>query len=137
MNCDYLIKLYSSVTAHGDSKPSSNIKDTSRRNADDSVPVDNKDSTRTAPKLFEVYKFDDLEVATQNFLFLCHGSRDLFIGWVDKNTFTPSLGGMGIEVAVEWYSELQPKCQVSIYKCTQALILSLHFIVSLLLNRGK
>ncbi|XP_023755160.1 receptor-like protein kinase FERONIA [Lactuca sativa] len=99
-------------SAHGDSKPSSNIKDTSRRNADDSVPVDNKDSTRTAPKLFEVYKFDDLEVATQNFLFLCHGSRDLFIGWVDKNTFTPSLGGMGIEVAVEWYSELQPKCQV-------------------------
>ncbi|KAL7592962.1 hypothetical protein Lser_V15G33719 [Lactuca serriola] len=96
--------------SNGENSGSCNIKDTSRRNADDTLPVDNKDSVRTVPKL-EVYKFDDLEVATQNFSFLCLGSRDLFIGWVDRNTFTPSLWGMGIEVAVKWYSELQPKCQ--------------------------
>ncbi|CAI9292968.1 unnamed protein product [Lactuca saligna] len=93
-------------SAHGDSKLSSN------RNVGDTLEAENKDFTILFPSL-RVLKFTDLKRATKNFsqdLLLGRGRfGEVFLGWVDKNTFAPSTEGDGIAVAVKKYSQGLPE----------------------------
>ncbi|CAH1448715.1 unnamed protein product [Lactuca virosa] len=92
--------------AHGDSKLSSN------RNVGDTVEAENKEFIILFPSL-RVLKFTDLKRATKNFsqdLLLGRGRfGEVFLGWVDKNTFAPSTEGDGIAVAVKKYSQGLPE----------------------------
>ncbi|KAI3496957.1 hypothetical protein L1887_39335 [Cichorium endivia] len=98
-------------SAEGDSNLSSNGKGNTR-NAGDTIGDDNKHSTIPIPSL-KVFEYDDLKRATRNFrqdlLLGREGFGQVFLGWVDRNTFTPSTEGSGIAVAVTRYSEARPE----------------------------
>ncbi|KAI3496545.1 hypothetical protein L1887_38910 [Cichorium endivia] len=56
----------------------------------------------------KVFKFANIKRATRNFSQDLPGNRcpgNVFLGWVDKNTFAPSREGVGIAVAVKTYNE--------------------------------
>lgn len=53
------------------------------------------------------------------------GFGQVFLGWVDKNTFTPSTEGSGIAVAVTRYSEVRPEWKVSISKLSIPILVIL------------
>ncbi|KAI3496457.1 hypothetical protein L1887_38821 [Cichorium endivia] len=96
------------------SKPSSNSNGNTR-NDGDAVGADNKDFTDSMPSL-EVFMFADLKRATKDFcqdLLLGRGSYgEVFIAWVDKDTFAPSTEDFGVAVAVKRYSDdLLPEWQ--------------------------
>ncbi|KAI3495521.1 hypothetical protein L1887_37862 [Cichorium endivia] len=100
--------------ARGDSKISSSSKD-NYRNAGDTLEAENKDFTVLFPSL-RVLKFADLRRATKNFsqdLLLGKGRfGEVFLGWVDKNTFAPSTEGDEIAVAVKKYNQGLPEWQM-------------------------
>ncbi|KAI3709936.1 hypothetical protein L2E82_39706 [Cichorium intybus] len=99
--------------ARGDSKILSSSKD-NYRNAGDTLEAENKDFTVLFPSL-RVLKFADLRRATKNFsqdLLLGKGRfGEVFLGWVDKNTFAPTEGD-GIAVAVKKYNQGLPEWQM-------------------------
>ncbi|XP_023739524.1 probable serine/threonine-protein kinase PBL18 [Lactuca sativa] len=92
-------------SAHGDSKISSNSKSKSR-NASDTIEANNSMIHVQSLKLFT---FADLKRATRNFnldsLLGNGGFGDMFLCWVDKNTFAPSTKGLGIAVVVKRYNK--------------------------------
>ncbi|KAL7592959.1 hypothetical protein Lser_V15G33710 [Lactuca serriola] len=98
-------------SADADSKLSNSSKGNTT-NASDTIGADNKHFTIPIPSI-KVFKFDDLKFATRNFrqdlLLGREGFGQVFLGWVDKNTFTPSTEGSGIAVAVTRYSEVRPE----------------------------
>ncbi|KAI3496440.1 hypothetical protein L1887_38803 [Cichorium endivia] len=91
------------TSAPGDSKLSSNCKSNSRI-AGDILGSDNIDFTS-----LKVFKFADLKKATGNFSqrLGMDDFGEVFIGWIDKNTFSPSTEGVGIAVAVKRSKDLQ------------------------------
>ncbi|KAI3496454.1 hypothetical protein L1887_38818 [Cichorium endivia] len=101
-------------SADADSKLSSNSKGDSRNAGGDTRRAENKDFKIRTPSL-KIFKFADLETATRNFsqdLLLGTGSNgDVFLGWVDKNTFAPSTQGVGIAIAVKTYGKGLPELQ--------------------------
>nr|KAJ0195911.1 hypothetical protein LSAT_V11C700367100 [Lactuca sativa] len=106
-----LILSNSPISADADSKLSNSSKGNTT-NASDTIGADNKHFTIPIPSI-KVFKFDDLKFATRNFrqdlLLGREGFGQVFLGWVDKNTFTPSTEGSGIAVAVTRYSEVRPE----------------------------
>ncbi|KAI3496820.1 hypothetical protein L1887_39197 [Cichorium endivia] len=101
-------------SAQGDPKLLSSKSKGHSRNGRDIVAVDNKGFTNPITSL-KVFKFDDLKRATRNFnqdLVLSRdGFGDVFLGWVDKNTFGLSTEGAGIVVAVKRYNQDRPEWQ--------------------------
>lgn len=102
-----------SISAQGDTKLSIDSNDNSRSTgnvvwADANTFLDTReisvDIGHPIPSL-KVFSFADLETATSNFsLYMpfglgCFGN--LFLGWVDENTFAPLRDGIGITVAVK------------------------------------
>lgn len=80
------------------------------------------------------FSFDDLKEATQNFttvnedfMWGKYGFGKLFLGWVHKNTLTPSTQGDGIAIAVKWSNQESPKERaewlVSVLKFTSVISL--------------
>lgn len=104
-------------SAHDDSKLSSNSKGKGKsRNDEDTVGADNKYFTISAS--LKVFKLADLERATRNFsqglLLGGRTHREVFLGWVDRNTFASSTEGVGIAVAVKKFSQDLTECQVAV-----------------------
>ncbi|GKB62353.1 serine/threonine/dual specificity protein kinase, catalytic domain-containing protein [Tanacetum coccineum] len=96
-------------TAQGDSKPSSEGKS---RIGTNTVGADNNtflDTTELPAdyqaRTLKEFEYDDLEKATKNFssgMLLGEGGfGNVYLGWIDENTFTPSKHGVGIPVAVK------------------------------------
>lgn len=110
--------MCSFISAHGDSKISSNSKSKSR-NASDTIEANNSMIHVQSLKLFT---FADLKRATRNFnldsLLGNGGFGDMFLCWVDKNTFAPSTKGLGIAVVVKRYNKARRSSHVSINKYT-------------------
>lgn len=76
--------------------------------------------------ILKLFKFSDLESCTRNFsqdLLLGRGCfGDVFLGWVDEKSFSPSRCGDGIAVVVNRHnirkSQGYYQCLVFISKCT-------------------
>ncbi|KAI3496458.1 hypothetical protein L1887_38822 [Cichorium endivia] len=103
-------------SAHDDSKLSSNSKGKGKsRNDEDTVGADNKYFSISAS--LKVFKLADLERATRNFsqglLLGGRTHREVFLGWVDRNTFASSTEGIGIAVAVKKFSQDLTECQTA------------------------
>ncbi|KAL4570375.1 hypothetical protein LXL04_026027 [Taraxacum kok-saghyz] len=102
------------TSADNDSKLASNSKG-KRRNNDDSVEAHNKYFTISTS--LKEFKLADLERATQNFsqyLLLGKQTGEVFLGWVDMNTFAPSTEGAGVAVAVKRFSRDLTECQTAV-----------------------
>ncbi|KAI3496198.1 hypothetical protein L1887_38552 [Cichorium endivia] len=100
-------------SAHDHSRTSSHSKD-KVRNVSDTVGADNKDYINPIPSL-KLFNFSKLEMTIRNFsqdLVIGrndYGYGEVFLGWVDMNTYAPSTKGVGITFAVNKSSEGLPQ----------------------------
>ncbi|PWA85190.1 serine/threonine/dual specificity protein kinase, catalytic domain-containing protein [Artemisia annua] len=104
-NCFIALSIYICYIDHADSKLSTNSLG---NNSSVSMRMDTNEVSEDlgipSPSL-KAFTFADLETVTSNFSlhmpFGRGGFGKVFLGWVEKNTFSPSKEGVGIAVAVK------------------------------------